>query len=111
MRILWRATLGVTFVFSGSKCDFEANSCGWFEAISGDNFDWVWNSGSNLSAEFEQQAPPWDHTHNTAEGKKQGEALCYSFHSPLVRSVKRKKHLKFYVSATNSVTDEYCQLC
>ncbi|XP_040501291.1 MAM and LDL-receptor class A domain-containing protein 1 [Ursus maritimus] len=51
-----------------SKCDFEANSCGWFEAISGDNFDWVWNSRSNLSAEFEQQAPPWDHTHNTAQG-------------------------------------------
>ncbi|XP_044918585.1 MAM and LDL-receptor class A domain-containing protein 1 [Felis catus] len=52
----------------GSKCDFEANSCGWFEAISGDHFDWIWNSRSNLSAEFEQQAPPWDHTHRTAQG-------------------------------------------
>ncbi|XP_032736758.1 MAM and LDL-receptor class A domain-containing protein 1 [Lontra canadensis] len=52
----------------GSRCDFEANSCGWFEAISGDNFDWVWNSRSNLSTEFEQQAPLWDHTHNTAQG-------------------------------------------
>ncbi|XP_057354250.1 MAM and LDL-receptor class A domain-containing protein 1 [Manis pentadactyla] len=51
-----------------SKCDFEENSCGWFEAISGDHFDWVWSSRSNLSADFEQQAPPQDHTHNTAQG-------------------------------------------
>ncbi|CAK7321813.1 MAM and LDL-receptor class A domain-containing protein 1 [Vulpes lagopus] len=51
-----------------SKCDFEADSCGWFEAISGDHFDWVWNSRSNLSAEFEQQAPPRDHTPNTTKG-------------------------------------------
>eukprot|EP00071_Canis_lupus_P028069 XP_022261626.1 MAM and LDL-receptor class A domain-containing protein 1-like [Canis lupus familiaris] len=50
-----------------SKCDFEADSCGWFEAISRDHFDWVWNSRSNLSAEFEQQAPPRDHTPNTTE--------------------------------------------
>ncbi|XP_072675029.1 MAM and LDL-receptor class A domain-containing protein 1-like [Canis lupus baileyi] len=50
-----------------SKCDFEADSCGWFEAISGDHFDWVWNSRSNLLAEFEQQAPPRDHTPNTTE--------------------------------------------
>ncbi|XP_023487707.2 MAM and LDL-receptor class A domain-containing protein 1 [Equus caballus] len=51
-----------------SKCDFEANSCGWFEAVSGDDFDWTWSSRSNLPAEFEQQAPPQDHTHNTAQG-------------------------------------------
>ncbi|CAD7679155.1 unnamed protein product [Nyctereutes procyonoides] len=51
----------------GSKCDFEADSCGWFGAISGDHFDWVWNSRSKLLAEFEQQAPPRDHTPNTTE--------------------------------------------
>ncbi|XP_077628606.1 MAM and LDL-receptor class A domain-containing protein 1 [Crocuta crocuta] len=59
---------GTSALKKGSKCDFEAHSCGWFEAISGDHFDWVWNSKSNLSAEFEQQAPPRDHTHNTPEG-------------------------------------------
>ncbi|KAM8802301.1 MAM and LDL-receptor class A domain-containing protein 1 [Rhynchonycteris naso] len=51
-----------------SKCDFEANSCGWFEAISGDHFDWTRSSRSSLSASLEQQAPPRDHTHNTAQG-------------------------------------------
>ncbi|KAM9230178.1 MAM and LDL-receptor class A domain-containing protein 1 [Dugong dugon] len=51
-----------------SKCDFEENSCGWFEAISGDHFDWIWSSRSNLSADFEQQAPSEDHTHNTVQG-------------------------------------------
>ncbi|XP_029095126.1 MAM and LDL-receptor class A domain-containing protein 1 [Monodon monoceros] len=51
-----------------SECDFEANSCGWFEAASKDDFDWTWSSRSNLSADFEQQAPPWDHTHNTSQG-------------------------------------------
>uniref|UniRef100_A0A8W4F8M9 MAM and LDL receptor class A domain containing 1 n=2 Tax=Sus scrofa TaxID=9823 RepID=A0A8W4F8M9_PIG len=50
-----------------SECDFEANSCGWFEATS-DGFDWTWSSRSNLSANFEHQAPLQDHTHNTSEG-------------------------------------------
>ncbi|XP_006869969.1 PREDICTED: MAM and LDL-receptor class A domain-containing protein C10orf112 homolog [Chrysochloris asiatica] len=51
-----------------SKCDFEENSCGWFEAIGGDHFDWTWSSRNDLSADFEQQAPPGDHTHSTAQG-------------------------------------------
>ncbi|XP_058915238.1 MAM and LDL-receptor class A domain-containing protein 1 [Kogia breviceps] len=51
-----------------SECDFEANSCGWFEAASEDDFDWTWSSRSNLSADFEQQVPPCDHTHNTSQG-------------------------------------------
>ncbi|XP_027784436.2 MAM and LDL-receptor class A domain-containing protein 1 [Marmota flaviventris] len=51
-----------------SSCDFEANSCGWFEAIAGDHFDWVWSSQSHLSADFKQQAPPQDHTQNTTQG-------------------------------------------
>ncbi|VTJ85146.1 Hypothetical predicted protein, partial [Marmota monax] len=51
-----------------SSCDFEANSCGWFEAIAGDHFDWVWSSQSHLSADFKQQAPPQDHTRNTTQG-------------------------------------------
>ncbi|XP_036697163.1 MAM and LDL-receptor class A domain-containing protein 1 [Balaenoptera musculus] len=51
-----------------SECGFEADSCGWFEAASEDDFDWTWSSRSNLSADFEQQAPPWDHTRNTSQG-------------------------------------------
>ncbi|KAM5235404.1 MAM and LDL-receptor class A domain-containing protein 1 [Ctenodactylus gundi] len=51
-----------------SSCDFEADSCSWFEAIGGDHFDWIWSSPSDLSVDFEQQAPPRDHTHNTARG-------------------------------------------
>ncbi|XP_077010524.1 MAM and LDL-receptor class A domain-containing protein 1 isoform X2 [Tamandua tetradactyla] len=51
-----------------SECDFETNSCGWFEALSGDHFDWVWSSQSDLSADFAHLAPPWDHTLNTAQG-------------------------------------------
>lgn len=52
-----------------ADCDFEANSCGWFEASGGDHFDWVWSSQSDLPAELEQQAPTRDHTHGTAQGK------------------------------------------
>lgn len=59
---------GANIVNKVSKCDFETNSCGWYEAISGDHFDWIWSSRSNLSADFGQQAPSRDHTHNTAQG-------------------------------------------
>lgn len=51
-----------------ADCDFEANSCGWFEASGGDDFEWMWSSQSGLSADFERQAPPGDHTHGTAQG-------------------------------------------
>ncbi|XP_057588580.1 MAM and LDL-receptor class A domain-containing protein 1 [Hippopotamus amphibius kiboko] len=51
-----------------SNCDFEAHSCGWFEAASGDDFEWTWSSPSNLSADVQQQAPPQDHSHNTSQG-------------------------------------------
>ncbi|EGV97831.1 MAM and LDL-receptor class A domain-containing protein C10orf112 [Cricetulus griseus] len=64
-------TLEELYVFpqTVADCDFEANSCGWFEASDGDHFDWVWSSQSSLSADFEQQAPPGDHTHGTARGR------------------------------------------
>ncbi|XP_012586720.1 PREDICTED: MAM and LDL-receptor class A domain-containing protein 1 [Condylura cristata] len=64
-----KSLLGNNILNEVSSCDFETNSCGWFEAISGDNFDWTWSSRSNLSTEFEQQAPSCDHTHNTTQGK------------------------------------------
>ncbi|KFO21631.1 hypothetical protein H920_16983, partial [Fukomys damarensis] len=50
-------------------CDFEASSCRWFEAVSGDDFDWIWSSPSDLAADFEHQAPPQDHTHSTISGR------------------------------------------
>uniref|UniRef100_A0A4X2LXR5 MAM and LDL receptor class A domain containing 1 n=1 Tax=Vombatus ursinus TaxID=29139 RepID=A0A4X2LXR5_VOMUR len=49
-------------------CDFEIDSCGWYEAYSGDNFDWVRNSSSTLSIDFQQQAPAQDHTYNESQG-------------------------------------------
>ncbi|XP_055449902.1 MAM and LDL-receptor class A domain-containing protein 1 isoform X1 [Psammomys obesus] len=52
-----------------ADCDFEANSCGWFEASGGDHFEWTWSSQSDLPADFKQQAPPGDHTHGTAPGR------------------------------------------
>ncbi|XP_036616414.1 MAM and LDL-receptor class A domain-containing protein 1, partial [Trichosurus vulpecula] len=51
-----------------STCDFETDSCGWFEAHSGDHFDWVRNSSSTLSMDFQQQAPAQDHTYNEPQG-------------------------------------------
>ncbi|XP_058153872.1 MAM and LDL-receptor class A domain-containing protein 1 isoform X2 [Dasypus novemcinctus] len=51
-----------------SKCDFEANSCGWFEALGGDHFDWTWGSRSDLPPDLEHLAPPRDHTLSTAQG-------------------------------------------
>lgn len=58
------------FCSSVTNCDFEENSCGWFEASKGDLFDWEWGSRSDLPAGSEQQAPPGDHTHSTTQGRK-----------------------------------------
>ncbi|ELK33097.1 hypothetical protein MDA_GLEAN10015984, partial [Myotis davidii] len=84
-------------------CDFEANSCGWFEAISGDHFDWIWSSRSNLSADFEQQAPPYDHTHNTAQGhfmfilkKSSSLAQVAKLQSPTIRQTGTGCTLSFW---------------
>nr|KAF6431815.1 hypothetical protein HJG63_012910 [Rousettus aegyptiacus] len=67
-KISYRSLPGTSIVNEVSKYDFEANSCGWSEAISGDHFAWVWSSRSNLPANFEQQAPSRDHAHSTAQG-------------------------------------------
>ncbi|XP_007934543.1 MAM and LDL-receptor class A domain-containing protein 1 [Orycteropus afer afer] len=66
--ISYKSLPGTSTQNKASKCDFEANPCGWFEAITGDHFDWVWSSRSDLSTDFHQQAPPQDHTHHTAQG-------------------------------------------
>ncbi|EMP36994.1 hypothetical protein UY3_05795, partial [Chelonia mydas] len=49
-------------------CDFETDSCGWFETVSADGFDWIRSSRSALPSAFQKQAPPEDHTYNKSEG-------------------------------------------
>ncbi|CAI9153900.1 unnamed protein product [Rangifer tarandus platyrhynchus] len=66
--ISYKTLPGTSVQSKVTKCDFETDSCGWFEAAYGDDFEWTWSSRSNLSTEFEGQAPPWDHTHNTSQG-------------------------------------------
>uniref|UniRef100_A0A6P8Q1I7 MAM and LDL-receptor class A domain-containing protein 1 n=1 Tax=Geotrypetes seraphini TaxID=260995 RepID=A0A6P8Q1I7_GEOSA len=51
-----------------AKCDFEADNCGWFEMINADAFDWVRSSSSGLPADFQKQAPPYDHTYKQPQG-------------------------------------------
>ncbi|XP_067863191.1 MAM and LDL-receptor class A domain-containing protein 1 [Heptranchias perlo] len=51
-----------------STCTFEENSCGWFENISNDNFDWIRSSRRTLPSNIKDQAPTQDHTTNTADG-------------------------------------------
>ncbi|XP_053122508.1 MAM and LDL-receptor class A domain-containing protein 1 isoform X3 [Hemicordylus capensis] len=51
-----------------AKCDFETDSCGWWEAAGADAFDWIRSSRSGLLPAFQKQAPPRDHTYNQSEG-------------------------------------------
>nr|AGN95663.1 Diet1 [Gallus gallus] len=51
-----------------SVCDFERDNCGWFETANADGFDWIRSSSSSLEPDFQQQAPPQDHTYNKSEG-------------------------------------------
>uniref|UniRef100_A0A8C8RM21 MAM and LDL receptor class A domain containing 1 n=1 Tax=Pelusios castaneus TaxID=367368 RepID=A0A8C8RM21_9SAUR len=51
-----------------AKCDFETDSCGWFETVIADGFDWVRSSRSALPPAFQNQAPPQDHTYNKSQG-------------------------------------------
>ncbi|XP_075444758.1 MAM and LDL-receptor class A domain-containing protein 1 [Ascaphus truei] len=50
-----------------AKCDFETDSCGWYEALDTDEFDWIRSSRSALPPYFQKQAPPQDHTYNVSE--------------------------------------------
>ncbi|XP_064410804.1 MAM and LDL-receptor class A domain-containing protein 1 [Latimeria chalumnae] len=49
-------------------CDFEVDSCGWYEIAHSNDFDWIRSSGTTLSSEVQSQAPPQDHTTSTSEG-------------------------------------------
>ncbi|XP_051872139.1 MAM and LDL-receptor class A domain-containing protein 1 [Pristis pectinata] len=54
--------------YKASTCNFEEDSCGWFENVLNDNFDWIRNSSSALPSDVKVQAPTRDHTTNTADG-------------------------------------------
>ncbi|KAG8443235.1 hypothetical protein GDO86_011877, partial [Hymenochirus boettgeri] len=51
-----------------AKCDFETDSCGWYEKKNADSFDWIRKSKVTVLPEYEHQAPRYDHTTNTSEG-------------------------------------------
>ncbi|KAM4705173.1 MAM and LDL-receptor class A domain-containing protein 1 [Rhinophrynus dorsalis] len=53
---------------SAAKCDFETDSCGWYERQDADSFDWIRKSSSDLLPDYQKQAPPQDHTTNKSEG-------------------------------------------
>ncbi|ELK16961.1 hypothetical protein PAL_GLEAN10015843, partial [Pteropus alecto] len=79
-------------------CDLEANSCGWFQAISGDHFDWVWSSRSNLLC---NQGGQWP------QAAVQLGRLTQPFHRSL-----EKVSLGIYdgVSAVSGISFENCTL-
>ncbi|KAM8967148.1 MAM and LDL-receptor class A domain-containing protein 1 [Pelodytes ibericus] len=51
-----------------SKCDFENDTCGWYERFHDESFDWIRGSSSTLKPDYQNQAPPQDHTANKPEG-------------------------------------------
>ncbi|XP_062900283.1 MAM and LDL-receptor class A domain-containing protein 1 isoform X2 [Mobula hypostoma] len=54
--------------YKASTCNFEEDSCGWFENVPNDNFDWIRNSSSALPSNVKVQAPARDHTTNATTG-------------------------------------------
>ncbi|XP_077347057.1 MAM and LDL-receptor class A domain-containing protein 1 isoform X1 [Lithobates pipiens] len=51
-----------------SKCDFESDSCGWYERRFADRFNWVRQSPSHLLPEYSSQAPRQDHSTGSSKG-------------------------------------------
>ncbi|XP_028660243.2 MAM and LDL-receptor class A domain-containing protein 1 isoform X1 [Erpetoichthys calabaricus] len=51
-----------------AACDFEGGSCGWYENAPGDGFDWIWGSRVALQPDYQDQAPPQDHSTDTSKG-------------------------------------------
>ncbi|XP_057191697.1 MAM and LDL-receptor class A domain-containing protein 1 [Triplophysa rosa] len=51
-----------------SQCDFESDSCSWYELAQGDGFEWVRGSANGDSEDYQDQTPPRDHSTNTSAG-------------------------------------------
>ncbi|KAL1271156.1 hypothetical protein QQF64_030172 [Cirrhinus molitorella] len=51
-----------------AQCDFETDSCGWYELIQGDGFEWARGSADGIAIEYIDQTPPQDHSTNTSAG-------------------------------------------
>ncbi|KAL1006836.1 hypothetical protein UPYG_G00077810 [Umbra pygmaea] len=53
-----------------SFCDFEGDSCGWYEDenAQGDGFDWVRGSAITVPPDHKGQIPPLDHSTNSSLG-------------------------------------------
>uniref|UniRef100_A0A8C5HM61 MAM and LDL-receptor class A domain-containing protein 1-like n=1 Tax=Gouania willdenowi TaxID=441366 RepID=A0A8C5HM61_GOUWI len=51
-----------------SECDFEGDSCGWYELTLGDGFDWVRGSSAEVPPDYYGRPPPLDHSTNSTEG-------------------------------------------
>ncbi|XP_039549254.1 MAM and LDL-receptor class A domain-containing protein 1 isoform X2 [Pimephales promelas] len=51
-----------------AQCDFESDSCGWYELIQGDGFEWVRGSADGVFIDYIDQTPPQDHSTNTSAG-------------------------------------------
>ncbi|XP_072269512.1 MAM and LDL-receptor class A domain-containing protein 1 [Pyxicephalus adspersus] len=59
---------GFDEVSCASKCDFESDSCGWYERRIADFFNWIRQSPSHLQPEYTSQAPPQDHSTSSSKG-------------------------------------------
>lgn len=51
-----------------AQCDFESDSCGWYELVQGDGFEWVRGSANGVAIDYPDQTPPQDHSTNTSAG-------------------------------------------
>uniref|UniRef100_A0A8C4X4S6 MAM and LDL receptor class A domain containing 1 n=1 Tax=Erpetoichthys calabaricus TaxID=27687 RepID=A0A8C4X4S6_ERPCA len=69
VRLFLRPPLPFFLLFpSAAACDFEGGSCGWYENAPGDGFDWIWGSRVALQPDYQDQAPPQDHSTDTSKG-------------------------------------------
>ncbi|KAM9308125.1 MAM and LDL-receptor class A domain-containing protein 1 [Gastrophryne carolinensis] len=59
---------GLDELMCAAKCDFESDTCGWYERGYADSFYWVHQSPSTLQPEYSSQAPSQDHSLNSSKG-------------------------------------------
>uniref|UniRef100_A0A672JY28 MAM and LDL-receptor class A domain-containing protein 1-like n=1 Tax=Sinocyclocheilus grahami TaxID=75366 RepID=A0A672JY28_SINGR len=51
-----------------AQCDFESDSCGWYEVFQSDGFEWARGSANGVAIDYPDQTPPQDHSTNTSAG-------------------------------------------